>query len=117
MKTREVVRLAVAEGLTAKEAARKYDRSLRSLQVAADRMGVSFKWEGIGRPPKSGLTVEQRLSVRVASMSRRVRFLLGVLDAAFHDAEAERLEPLKIRIRSALEIIRKQRNQTGENFL
>lgn len=117
MKTRDLVRIAIEQGLTAKEAARKYDRSLRALQVAADRMGVSFKWEGIGRPPKSGLTVEQRMSVRISSMSRRVSFLLGSIDAALIDAEAGRIEILKIRLQSAIDMIRKERNQTGEDFV
>ena len=116
MTTREIVRLAVAEGLTAKQAAIKYDRSLRSLQVAADRMGVSFKWEGIGRPPKSGLSIEQRLSIRVSSMSNRVRFLLACIDGAIEDLDQGRVPICRTRLDAAREFIRKERNRIKDPF-
>jgi hypothetical protein len=49
-------RLAVLEGIkhgmTAKETAYSYEHSLRAVQEAARRMGVSFVYSGTGRPPK-----------------------------------------------------------------
>lgn len=50
--TREAVVRAISEGLTSKEAAFKYGRSIHAMQASANRLGVSFPWAGMGRPPK-----------------------------------------------------------------
>jgi hypothetical protein len=39
-------------GLTAKETAYEYGYGLRAVQEAASRMGLSFPYAGVGRPPK-----------------------------------------------------------------
>jgi len=55
-KGRPPSRFAVIEGmkrgLTAKETAYEYGYGLRAVQEAASRMGLSFHYAGIGRPPK-----------------------------------------------------------------
>lgn len=50
--TREAVLRSISEGLTSKEAAFKYGRSIQAMQASANRLGVSFPWAGMGRPPK-----------------------------------------------------------------
>jgi hypothetical protein len=50
--TREAVVRSIAEGLTSKEAAFKYGRTIHAMQGSANRLGVSFPWSGMGRPPK-----------------------------------------------------------------
>lgn len=55
-KGRPTARLAVLEGmrrgLTSKETAFEYNLSLRAVQMAACRMKLSFRYVGMGRPPR-----------------------------------------------------------------
>jgi hypothetical protein len=55
-KGRPPSRFAVIEGmkrgLTAKETAYEYGYHIRAVQEAAERMGKSFAYAGVGRPPK-----------------------------------------------------------------
>lgn len=77
--SREAVRLAIAEGLTSKEAAFKYGHSLRAMLNSANRQGLSFRWSGYGRPPRFISTIKnvnapktqvERTLVDIASVSR-----------------------------------------------
>jgi len=58
IRSRDAARLAIAEGLTSKEAAYKFGHSIRAMLNAANRQGLSFRWSGYGRPPKFLTEVE-----------------------------------------------------------
>ena len=50
--TREAVVRAISEGLTSKEAAFRYGKTMQALYGCANRLGISFPSSGMGRPPK-----------------------------------------------------------------
>lgn len=52
-KMKETVRKASAEGLTIDEACKKYKLNKGSVRTVASLVGVSFKWSGKGRKPKT----------------------------------------------------------------
>ena len=50
---KDLVRKAVAEGLTIDEACKKYNMNKASVRTVASMQGLSFKWSGRGRKPKT----------------------------------------------------------------